>query len=159
MLFSYHLLYFCTALSLIIMLSSHYHHHKSKTFSQLTQCPFTGTLLLLFFAKHKNAYILKTVLDRADCADFGCHNSIRLETKHFLNTLALTFISFSGRYAKTSFFFASDPLVYNWSYRFGMVNHRKSWAGNVFVWLDLTLDPFFKVERGYCICSISLNMF
>ena len=49
MLFSYHLLYFCTALSLIIMLSSHYHHHKSKTFSQLTQCPFTGTLLLLTF--------------------------------------------------------------------------------------------------------------
>ena len=49
MLFSYHLLYFCTALSLIIMLSSHYHHHKSKTFSQLTQCPFTGTLLLFFF--------------------------------------------------------------------------------------------------------------
>ena len=47
MLFSYHLLYFCIALSLIIMLSSHYHHHKSKTFSQLTQCPFTGTLLLL----------------------------------------------------------------------------------------------------------------
>ena len=31
------------------MLSSHYHHHKSKTFSQLTQCPFTGTLLLLSF--------------------------------------------------------------------------------------------------------------
>ena len=30
------------------MLSSHYHHHKSKTFSQLTQCPFTGTLLLFF---------------------------------------------------------------------------------------------------------------
>ena len=48
MLFSYHLLYFCTALSLIIMLSSHYHHHKSKTFSQLTQCPFTGTLLFSF---------------------------------------------------------------------------------------------------------------
>ena len=46
--------------------------------------------------KTKDAYILKTVLDRADCADFGCHNSIRLETKHFLNTLALTFISFSG---------------------------------------------------------------
>ena len=49
-------------------------------------------------AKHKNAYILKTMLDRADCADFGCHNSIRLETEHFLNTLALTFISFSGRF-------------------------------------------------------------
>ena len=28
------------------MLSSHYHLHKSKTLSQLTQCPFTGTLLL-----------------------------------------------------------------------------------------------------------------
>ena len=52
MLFSYHLLYFCTALSLIIMLSSHYHHHKSKTFSQLTQCPFTGTLLLLRYSKN-----------------------------------------------------------------------------------------------------------
>ena len=44
--FNYHLLYFCTALSLIIMLSSHYYLHKSKTLSQLTQCPFTGTLLL-----------------------------------------------------------------------------------------------------------------
>ena len=22
-----------------------------------------------------------------------------------------------------------------------MVNHRKSWAGNVFVWLDLTWTP------------------
>ena len=51
-------------------------------------------------AKHNNAYILKTVLDRADCADFGCHNcySIRLETEHFLNTLALAFISFTGRF-------------------------------------------------------------
>ena len=49
MLFNYHLLYFCTALSLIIMLSSHYHLHKSKTLSQLTQCPFAGTLLLLKF--------------------------------------------------------------------------------------------------------------
>ena len=58
-------------------------------------------------AKHKNAYILKTVLDRADYADFGCHNSIRLEAEHFLNTLALTFISFSGCLS----FFASDPLV------------------------------------------------
>ena len=24
--------------------------------------------------------------------------------------------------------------------------YRKSWAENSFVWLDLTLDPFFKVE-------------
>ena len=47
MLFNYHLLYFCKALSLIIMLSSHYPLHKSKTLSQLTQCPFAGTLLLL----------------------------------------------------------------------------------------------------------------
>ena len=46
MLFNYHSLYFCTALSLIIMLSSHYHLHKSKTLSQLTQCPFMGTRLL-----------------------------------------------------------------------------------------------------------------
>ena len=64
----------------------------------------------------KNAYILKTMLDRADCDDFGCHNIIRLETEHFLNTLALTFISFSGRFVfampKHYLFFASDPLVY-----------------------------------------------
>ena len=54
-----------------------------------------------FFAKiatHKNAYILKTVLDSADCADLGCHNSIRVEAEHFLNTLGLTFISFLGRF-------------------------------------------------------------
>ena len=56
------------------------------------------------------------MLDRADWADFGCHNSIRLETKHFLNTLALTFIAFSGRFVFAMqkhylFFFASDPLV------------------------------------------------
>ena len=67
-------------------------------------------IIHLLLEKHKNAYILKTVLDRADCADFGCHNSIRLETKHFLNTLALTFISFSGS-KNIIFFFASDPLV------------------------------------------------
>ena len=29
---------------------------------------------------------------------FGCNNSIRLETEHFVNTLALTFITFSGRF-------------------------------------------------------------
>ena len=46
LLFNYHLLYFCTALSPIIMLSSHYYLHKSKTLSQLTQCLFTDTLLL-----------------------------------------------------------------------------------------------------------------
>ena len=38
------------------------------------------------------------MLDRADYADFGCNNSIRLKAEHFLNTLALAFISFSGRF-------------------------------------------------------------
>ena len=67
--------------------------------------------------KYRNAYILKIVLDRTDYADFGCHNSIRLEAEHFLNTSALTFISFSGRFVFAVqkhlfyFFFASDPLV------------------------------------------------
>ena len=55
------------------------------------------------------------MLDRADYTDFGCHNSIRLEAEHFLNTLALTFISCSGRFVfavqKHYRFFASDPLV------------------------------------------------
>ena len=66
-------------------------------------------------AKHRNAYMLKTVLDGPDCANFGCHNSIRLEAEHFLNTFALTFITFSGRIVfavqKHYLFFASDPLV------------------------------------------------
>ena len=26
--------------------------------------------------------------------------------------------------------------------------YRKSWVGNLFMWLDLTLDPFFKVKQG-----------
>ena len=55
------------------------------------------------------------MLDRADYADFGCHNSIRLEAEHFRNTIALTIISFSRRFVfavqKHSFFFASDPPV------------------------------------------------
>ena len=38
------------------------------------------------------------MLDRAEYADFGGHNSIRLEAEQFLNTLAITFISFSGRF-------------------------------------------------------------
>ena len=66
--------------------------------------------------KHRNTYILKTVLDRADYADFGCPNSIRLEAEHFLYTSALTFISFSGCFVfavqkQYLFFFVSDPLV------------------------------------------------
>ena len=47
------------------------------------------------------AYISKTVLDRADYADFGCHDSIRLKAEHFLNTLTLTFISLLGRFIFT----------------------------------------------------------
>ena len=66
--------------------------------------------------KTQKSYISKTVLDRADYADFGCHNSIRLKAEHFLNTLALTFMSFSGCFVFAVqkhylFFFASDPLV------------------------------------------------
>ena len=56
MLFNYHLLYFCTALSLVIMLSSRYYLHKSKTLSQLTQCPFTGSLLLFVIFKLDQNY-------------------------------------------------------------------------------------------------------
>ena len=26
--------------------------------------------------------------------------------------------------------------------------YRKSWAGNLLVWSDLTVDPSFKVKRG-----------
>ena len=70
--------------------------------------------ILNFLVFHKNAYISKTMLDRADYADFDCHNSIRLEAEHFLNTLALTVISFLGRFVfavQKHLFFASDPLV------------------------------------------------
>ena len=30
----------------------------------------------------------------------------------------------------------------------GKLTYRKSWAGNLQVWSDLTLDPSFKVKRG-----------
>ena len=30
----------------------------------------------------------------------------------------------------------------------GKPTHRKSWAGNLLVWSDLTFDPSFKVNRG-----------
>ena len=42
MLFNYHLLYFCTALSLIIMLSSHYYLHKSKNTQSADTVPVHG---------------------------------------------------------------------------------------------------------------------
>ena len=40
----------------------------------------------------------------------------------------------------------------------GKPTYRKSWAGNIFVWSDLTLDPF-KVVRGYCSYSLHLNSY
>ena len=49
MLFIYHLLYFCTALSLIIMLSSHYHLHKTKTLAVHGHSP----LVILSILKEK----------------------------------------------------------------------------------------------------------
>ena len=30
----------------------------------------------------------------------------------------------------------------------GKPTYRKSWAGNLLVWSNLTLDPSFKVKRG-----------
>ena len=30
----------------------------------------------------------------------------------------------------------------------GKATYRKSWAGNLLVWSDLTLDPSFKVKPG-----------
>ena len=30
----------------------------------------------------------------------------------------------------------------------GKPTYRKSWAGNLLAWSDLTLGPFFKVKRG-----------
>ena len=46
---------------------------------------------------------------------------------------------------------AYNLLIYNllvlevWD---GKPTYRKSWAGNLLVWLDLTLGPSFKVKRG-----------
>ena len=30
----------------------------------------------------------------------------------------------------------------------GKPTYKKSWAGNLLVWSDLTLDPSFKIKRG-----------
>ena len=71
------------------------------------------------------------MLDRADCADFGCHNSIRLEAKHFLKTLALTFISFSGRFVfamqKHYLFFFCERS----SSLFGVLRHFPDCTGHI----------------------------
>ena len=54
------------------------------------------------FAKHKSAYILKTMLDRAILMKFLSRQNggqrLYIQAEHFLNTLALTFISFLGRF-------------------------------------------------------------
>ena len=69
------------------------------------------------------------MLDRADYADFGYHNSIRLEVEHFFNTLTLTFISFLGRFVfavQKHLFFASDPLVFFLPFRSKKIAFHKS---------------------------------
>ena len=95
---------------------------------------------------------MKTVLDRADCADFGCHNSIRLETKHFLNTLALTFISFSGRFVfamqKHYLFFASDPLVI-----FGLFQIQNSVFLEIWVGFHERSSPSLKLKLATCVSN------
>ena len=92
MLFNYHLLYFCTALSLIIVLSSHYYLHKSKTLSQLTQCPFTGTLLLFLFFALTNIFIgsLSSIpLHRLELISFWNNWQHLLPWQHFFMFLGL----------------------------------------------------------------------
>ena len=37
-------------------------------------------------------------------------------------------------------------VIQDWD---GKPTYRKSWAGNLLVWSDLTLSPSFKVKRGY----------
>ena len=56
MLFNYHLLYFCTALSLIIMLSSHYYLHKSKNTQSADTVPVHGHSPLVFLSPDFHEY-------------------------------------------------------------------------------------------------------
>ena len=41
--------------------------------------------------------------------------------------------------------FDLGPLLEVWD---GIPTYRKSWAGNLLVWSDLTLGLFFKVKRA-----------
>ena len=61
------------------MLSSHYHLHKSKTLTQLTQCPFTGTLLLLSYGAVLFVHILFARTPYFDSLNVLSHQ--RLESK------------------------------------------------------------------------------
>ena len=40
----------------------------------------------------------------------------------------------------------------------GKPTYRKSWAGNLLVWLDLTFDPSFKVKRGIAKLKSAYNL-
>ena len=40
-----------------------------------------------------------------------------------------------------------------------MVNHRKSWAGNVFVWLDLTFGPLLQGQMRTAKLKSAYNSF
>ena len=39
----------------------------------------------------------------------------------------------------------------------GKPTYRKSWAGNLLVWSDLTLGPSFKVKRGQPNCKVFIT--
>ena len=66
MLFNYHLLYFCTALSLIIMRSSHYYLHKSKNTQSADTVPVHGhSPLVRTFAKNEKTQISFYFLNHA----------------------------------------------------------------------------------------------
>ena len=43
---------------------------------------------------------------------------------------------------------AYNPLIIVEEVWDGKPTYRKSWAGNLLVWLDLTLGPSYKVKRG-----------
>ena len=99
------------------------------------------------------------MLDRADCADFGCHNSIRLETKHILNTLALTFISFSGRFVfamQNIIFFFCEPSS---SFYFTLCNIRTNVRLDFFSIDNLcrVLVVIYVKVIPVCILSSNLN--
>ena len=69
------------------------------------------------------------MLDSADYANFGCHNGIRLEAEHFLNTLALTFISFSGRFfckrSSSCHLILQDFTFQPWEIAFNTMRYRR----------------------------------
>ena len=82
---------------MIIILSSN-HLHKSKTLSQLTQCPFTGTLLLL----HLNSYHVTFLYNTICRAQLFCPSvifGISFEHAIQLPFTVLLYSSFPDNYA------------------------------------------------------------